>query len=77
MTAITLDTDSYDALYVQVTARYGFYCGHVICYVLGNTTFTYGENQVRYDIVSTVDHYSSLSELLSNLQHGRDAWQGA
>jgi len=77
MTAITLDTDSYDALFAQVTERYGPYCGYVICYVVGNTTFTYGEKQVRHDIVSTVDNYSSLAGLLYNLKHGRGAWQAA
>ena len=77
MTAITLDTYSYNALSAQTTALYGTSCGYIICYALGNTAFTYGETHVRYDIVSTVDYYSSLTDLLFNLYHARRAWQKA
>jgi len=73
--AVTLDTTSYDTLFAQITALYGPNCGYAICYLLGQTTFTYGEVSVRRDVASTVDHYSSVSGLLYNLHHGRGAWE--
>jgi len=73
--AVTLDTTSYEALFAQITALYGPSCGYVVCYALGQTTFTYGETRVRRDVVSTVDNYSGVSGLLYNLKHQRGAWE--
>ena len=73
--AVTLDTTSYDTLFAQSTALYGPHCAYVVCYALGQTTFTYGETHVRDDIASTVDNYSGVSGLLYNLHHGRGAWE--
>jgi len=73
--AVTLDTTSYDTLFAQITALYGPHCAYVVCYLLGQTTFTYGETSARRDVATTADQYSSVSGLLYNLKHQRGAWE--